>query len=46
MPSLFDPLEINRLQIQNRFVRSATFDNLGINGMVSDAQLALYDNLS
>ena len=46
MPSLFDPLVINRLQIQNRFIRSATFDNLGINGMVSDAQLALYDNLS
>lgn len=46
MPSLFDPLVINRLQIPNRFVRSATFDNLGMKGMVSEAQLALYDNLS
>lgn len=46
MPSLFDPMMINTLQIPNRFVRSATFDNLGVEGQVSDAQLRLYDTLS
>jgi 2,4-dienoyl-CoA reductase-like NADH-dependent reductase (Old Yellow Enzyme family) len=46
MPSLFDPMQINTLQLPNRFIRSATFDNLGQNGMVSDAQLKLYDVLS
>ncbi len=46
MPSLFDPMEINQLQIPNRFVRSATFDNLGRNGSVSEAQIKLYDTLS
>lgn len=37
---------INTLQLSNRFVRSATFDNLAQGGMVSDAQLKLYDVLS
>jgi 2,4-dienoyl-CoA reductase-like NADH-dependent reductase (Old Yellow Enzyme family) len=46
MPNLFDPLQVNMLQLPNRFVRSATFDNLGNDGMVSDAQLKLYDVLS
>jgi 2,4-dienoyl-CoA reductase-like NADH-dependent reductase (Old Yellow Enzyme family) len=46
MPNLFDPMQINHLQLPNRFIRSATFDNLGQNGMVSDAQLKLYDVLS
>ena len=46
MPGLFDPLQINTLQLPNRFVRSATFDNLGREGMVSDAQLKLYETLS
>jgi 2,4-dienoyl-CoA reductase-like NADH-dependent reductase (Old Yellow Enzyme family) len=46
MPNLFDPIQINRLQLPNRFVRSATFDNLGQEGMVSDAQLNLYGVLS
>lgn len=43
---LFDPLTINKLQLQNRFVRSATYDNLADQGTVSDAQLSLYDTLS
>ena len=46
MPSLFDPLTINKLQIPNRFVRSATYDNLSDQGKVSDAQISLYDTLS
>ncbi len=46
MPSLYEPLQINTLTLPNRFVRSATFDNLGCDGLVSDAQLKLYDTLS
>jgi 2,4-dienoyl-CoA reductase-like NADH-dependent reductase (Old Yellow Enzyme family) len=46
MPNLFEPLQINTLTLPNRFVRSATFDNLSCEGMVSDAQLKLYDSLS
>jgi 2,4-dienoyl-CoA reductase-like NADH-dependent reductase (Old Yellow Enzyme family) len=46
MPNLFTPIRINGLQLPNRFVRSATFDNLARDGMVSDTQLNLYDVLS
>jgi 2,4-dienoyl-CoA reductase-like NADH-dependent reductase (Old Yellow Enzyme family) len=46
LPSLFDPMSINKLHIPNRFIRSATFDNLGRNGMATDAQLNLYRTLS
>ncbi|HTY63784.1 MAG TPA: NADH:flavin oxidoreductase [Acidobacteriota bacterium] len=45
-PDLFDPMQLNTLRLPNRFVRSATFDNLGREGMVSDAQLKLYGALS
>lgn len=45
MHTIFTPLKINRLELQNRFVRSATLDNLGKNGMVTDAQVSLYRNL-
>jgi 2,4-dienoyl-CoA reductase-like NADH-dependent reductase (Old Yellow Enzyme family) len=46
MTNLFDPMHISALQLPNRFFRSATFDNLGIEGKVSDAQIKLYDALS
>ena len=46
MPSLFDPLTINHLQLPNRFVRSATYDNLADQSMVSEAQINLYHTLS
>jgi 2,4-dienoyl-CoA reductase-like NADH-dependent reductase (Old Yellow Enzyme family) len=46
MPSLFDPLQINHLRLPNRLVRSATFDNLGRDGMVTEPQIRLYDDLS
>jgi 2,4-dienoyl-CoA reductase-like NADH-dependent reductase (Old Yellow Enzyme family) len=46
MSDLFEPIQINTLQLPNRFIRSATFDNLARNGLVSDAQLILYDTLS
>ena len=46
MKKIFTPLKINGMVLPNRFVRSATFDNLGKDGMVSEAQLELYRALS
>ncbi|MFC1874164.1 NADH:flavin oxidoreductase [Chloroflexota bacterium] len=46
MKSIFEPQQINRIVLKNRFVRSATMDNFGIQGMVSDSQLHLYKELS
>lgn len=46
MHKIFAPLKINGMVLQNRFVRSATVDNLGKHGMVSEAQLELYGALS
>ena len=42
----FEPFVINRMKIKNRFVRSATMDNMGSNGMVTEAQLEVYRDLS
>jgi 2,4-dienoyl-CoA reductase-like NADH-dependent reductase (Old Yellow Enzyme family) len=46
MTDLFESLQINHLELKNRFVRSATVDNLGRNGMVTQAQVDMYDTLS
>lgn len=46
MQKIFTPLEINKMVLPNRFVRSATVDNLGEHGRVSEAQLELYRALS
>jgi 2,4-dienoyl-CoA reductase-like NADH-dependent reductase (Old Yellow Enzyme family) len=46
MSGPFEPFVINRMQIKNRFVRSATMDNMGSNGLVTEAQLELYRDLS
>ena len=46
MESIFSPLKINKMVLRNRFVRSATVDNLGNQGMVTDSQLRLYRELS
>jgi 2,4-dienoyl-CoA reductase-like NADH-dependent reductase (Old Yellow Enzyme family) len=45
MPDLFDPLLINRLMLENRFVRSATMDSMADRGMVSDAEVDMYREL-
>ena len=45
MSKLFEPFKINRMQLKNRFVRSATMDNLGSDGLVTNAQLELYRDL-
>jgi 2,4-dienoyl-CoA reductase-like NADH-dependent reductase (Old Yellow Enzyme family) len=46
MTGLFEPLTINRMQIKNRFVRSATMDNMGSNTQVTEAQINLYRDLA
>ena len=46
MPGLFEPININRLRLPNRFVRSATVDNLGQNGFVTEVQLQRYAALA
>lgn len=45
MPSLFEPLVINKMEIANRFFRSATMDSMADNSMLSDAEVELYRNL-
>jgi 2,4-dienoyl-CoA reductase-like NADH-dependent reductase (Old Yellow Enzyme family) len=46
MPGIFEPLTINHLQLKNRFVRSATMDNMGRDGLVTEAQVDLYRELA
>jgi 2,4-dienoyl-CoA reductase-like NADH-dependent reductase (Old Yellow Enzyme family) len=46
MSKLFEALEINGLNIKNRFVRSATVDNLGEKLKVSQRQLDFYRELA
>lgn len=42
---IFTPFKINNLKLNNRFVRSATFDNMAEGGMVTDRQVDLYKKL-
>jgi 2,4-dienoyl-CoA reductase-like NADH-dependent reductase (Old Yellow Enzyme family) len=46
MSKLFEPWKINSLVLKNRMVRSATVDNLGENGMVTEIQLKRYGELA
>jgi 2,4-dienoyl-CoA reductase-like NADH-dependent reductase (Old Yellow Enzyme family) len=47
MINLFEPYKIGSLELKNRFVRSATWDNTAdTNGAVTDASLAIYGNLA
>ena len=46
MLRIFEPLNINQLQIKNRFIRSATVDNLGKDMRVSQPQLDFYRELA
>jgi 2,4-dienoyl-CoA reductase-like NADH-dependent reductase (Old Yellow Enzyme family) len=45
MPSVFDKLQINRLTLENRFIRSATMDSMGKNGLVTEPEIKLYQEL-
>lgn len=45
MADIFDKLTINKMEISNRFVRSATMDNMADEGMVSGAEVNLYREL-
>ena len=46
MPNLFDTVNINKMERRNRFIRSATTDGLANQGMVSDVELSLYQELA
>jgi 2,4-dienoyl-CoA reductase-like NADH-dependent reductase (Old Yellow Enzyme family) len=46
MSQPFEPFTINRMQVKNRFVRSATMDNMGLNGLVTEGQLEIYRDLA
>lgn len=47
MNSLFKPTRIKNLGLKNRFIRSATLDNLAdFNGKVTDRQIELYETLA
>jgi 2,4-dienoyl-CoA reductase-like NADH-dependent reductase (Old Yellow Enzyme family) len=46
LSNIFTPFKINRLEIKNRFVRSATVDNLGKNKVVSESQLEFYGEMA
>ena len=45
MVNLFSPFTINQLEIRNRFIRSATMDSMADNGLVSEAELKMYEDL-
>jgi 2,4-dienoyl-CoA reductase-like NADH-dependent reductase (Old Yellow Enzyme family) len=42
---LFDQLTINKMVLDNRFIRSATMDGMANNGLVSDNEIKLYQDL-
>lgn len=47
MPSPFDPAAIGRLQLKNRFVRSATWEGMADpNGAPTDRLISLYETLA
>lgn len=47
MKSLFQPVSVGPLVLKNRFVRSATNDNLGNeDGSISEAEISLYQKLA
>ena len=47
MTDVFQPISINRMELANRFVRSATYEGLADNdGRVTDALIELYDDLA
>jgi 2,4-dienoyl-CoA reductase-like NADH-dependent reductase (Old Yellow Enzyme family) len=43
---LFEPIKIGNMELQNRFVRSATYDGCAHEGHVTDKQVDLYAALS
>ena len=46
MPHLLDTLTINKMELRNRFVRSATGAGLADNGIVTDALVTLFRELA
>lgn len=44
--SLFDSTHINRMQLKNRFVRAATWENMAESGHVTDRLMKVYKDLA
>ena len=45
MSDLFDSLTVNKMVLNNRFIRSATMDGMARDGFVSDNEIKLYQDL-
>ena len=45
MPNIFDRIVFNKLVLNNRFVRSATMDSMGHDGLVTEPEIKLYQEL-
>jgi 2,4-dienoyl-CoA reductase-like NADH-dependent reductase (Old Yellow Enzyme family) len=45
MPSIFDRIVLNKLVLNNRFIRSATMDSMANNGLVTEPEIKLYQEL-
>ena len=46
MPDLFEPLTLGGITLRNRFIRSATLENLGKRGLVTDKLVSIYRDLA
>ncbi len=46
MSILFEPVSIKNMFLNNRFVRSATYEGLAVNGHVTEQQIKLYSDLA
>jgi len=46
MPGMFEPIRINSLELKNRFMRSATFENMADDGKVTDELVGVYRKLA
>ncbi len=46
MPGMFEPIKIGGMELANRFMRSATFENLADEGKVTDDLIAVYRKLA
>ena len=46
MAGIFEPLTISGITLRNRFIRSATLENLGKHGLVTDKLVSVYRELA
>ncbi len=43
---LFEPIRVGKMELRNRFVRSATYDGCAEEGFVTEKQITLYQRLA